>query len=164
MAKAHTAAMTCGLVGALALLLGAGASMSADKRCDRASCREQYRRPVEIPFPEDNPYSEAKSKLGRILFFDPILSGSQVRSCATCHNPTLSWTDSQPRAIGEKTLAWRSPTLLNVAWIPKLGWDGHFRDLVQHQRTGGGVLYQTFLVCMRSRKRALGMAEEFRFD
>ena len=23
----------------------------------------------------------------------------------------------------------RSPTLLNVAWIPKLGWDGHFRNL-----------------------------------
>jgi cytochrome c peroxidase len=129
MGKAHTAAMTYGLVGALALLLGAGASLSAETRCDRTSCREQYRRPVEIPFPEGNPYSEAKSKLGRILFFDPILSGSQVRSCATCHNPTLSWTDSQPRAIGEKTLPFRSPTLLNVAWIPALGWDGHFRDL-----------------------------------
>ncbi len=23
----------------------------------------------------------------------------------------------------------RTPTLLNVAWTPKLGWDGHFRDL-----------------------------------
>lgn len=121
--------MTFGMVGALALLLGGGASLSADTRCDRTSCQEQYRRPVEIPFPEGNPYSEAKSKLGRILFFDPILSGSQVRSCATCHNPTLSWTDSQPRAIGEKTLPFRSPTLLNVAWIAKLGWDGHFRDL-----------------------------------
>jgi cytochrome c peroxidase len=26
-------------------------------------------------------------------------------------------------------MAVRAPTLLNVAWVPKLGWDGHFRDL-----------------------------------
>ncbi|HEY1310801.1 MAG TPA: cytochrome c peroxidase [Pseudolabrys sp.] len=92
---------------------------------------ETYRRPAEIPFPQSDPYSEAKSKLGRILFFDPILSGSQVRSCASCHNPALSWGDGQARAIGEKQvrLPLRSPTLLNVAWVPKLGWDGHFRDL-----------------------------------
>ena len=43
--------------------------------------------------------------------------------------PGLSWEDGQPRAIGEKQLAVRTPTLLNVAWTPKLGWDGHFRDL-----------------------------------
>ena len=79
----------------------------------------------------DNPYSEAKSKLGRTLFFDPILSGSGVRSCASCHNPGLSWADGQPRAVGEmqEALPLRTPTLLNVAWTPKLGWDGHFRDL-----------------------------------
>jgi len=66
-----------------------------------------------------------------MMFFDPLLSGSNVRSCATCHNPGLSWGDGQPRAIaeGQKPLTLRSPTLLNVAWIPKLGWDGHFRDL-----------------------------------
>jgi cytochrome c peroxidase len=66
-----------------------------------------------------------------MLFFDPILSGSRSRSCASCHNPGLSWGDGQPRAIGEmqQLLPLRSPTLLNVAWTPKLGWDGHFRDL-----------------------------------
>ena len=72
-----------------------------------------------------------KEELGRALFFDPILSGGRVRSCATCHNPGLSWGDGEPRAIGENQvrLPLRSPTLLNIAWIPKLGWDGHFRDL-----------------------------------
>jgi cytochrome c peroxidase len=92
---------------------------------------QQYRRPSEIPFPASNPYSDAKFRLGRTLFFDPILSGSEVRSCGTCHNPGLSWADGQPRAIGEKQqpLLLRTPTLLNIAWVPKLGWDGHFRDL-----------------------------------
>jgi len=67
--------------------------------------------------------------LGRMLFFDPLLSGSGVRSCASCHNPSLSCGDGLPRAIGEKRSVWRAPTLLNVAWTPRLGWDGHFRDL-----------------------------------
>ena len=116
---------------ATALLFGANASISIGKKHDLALWREKYRRPAEIPFPDSNPYSDAKSRLGRMLFFDPILSGSKVRSCATCHNPALSWTDGQPRAIGEKQvpLPLRSPTLLNVAWTPKLGWDGHFRNL-----------------------------------
>jgi cytochrome c peroxidase len=98
---------------------------------DRAEWQKNYHRPTEIPFPKSNPYSDAKSRLGKILFFDPILSGSQIRSCGTCHNPALSWGDGRPRAMGEgqKPLALRSPTLLNVAWTPKLGWDGHFRDL-----------------------------------
>ena len=98
---------------------------------DRASLREQYHWPAKIPYPKDNPYSEAKFKLGRILFFDPILSGPQSRSCASCHNPGLAWADGQARAIGltQEPLALRCPTLIGVAWIPKLGWNGHFPDL-----------------------------------
>jgi cytochrome c peroxidase len=118
-----------GVFGCLALLLGAGASLSGGAPPDRATLQAKYRRPAEIPFPESNPYSEAKSKLGRILFFDPILSGSRARACASCHNPSLSWTDGLPRAIGEKPMPVRTPTLLNVAWTPRLAWDGHFRNL-----------------------------------
>jgi cytochrome c peroxidase len=129
MAKPHTGAITGSLLGALALLFSAGLSVHADTQADRSAWKEKFRRPVEIPFPESNPYSNAKSRLGRTLFYDPLLSGSKVRSCATCHNPGLSWGDGHPRAIGEKILPLRSPTLLNVAWTPKLGWDGHFRDL-----------------------------------
>jgi cytochrome c peroxidase len=90
-----------------------------------------YRRPSATPFPDDDPYSKAKAELGRMLFFDPILSGSGSRSCASCHQPGLSWSDGQARAIGEgqKPLAVRSPTLLNIAWIPILGWDGKYRNL-----------------------------------
>ncbi len=123
---------TCGGVAcALALTLWTGASFSGDAPVDRASWQEKYRRPAEIPFPESDPYSEGKSKLGRMLFFDPIMSGSRSRTCASCHNPGLSWTDGLPRAIGEKQapLPVRTPTLLNVAWGQQLAWDGHFRNL-----------------------------------
>jgi len=119
------------IVGALAVLAlaGAGLSLSADGPPDRLAWKAKFQRAAEIPFPKDNPYSEAKSKLGKLLFFDPILSGAKTHSCASCHNPGLSWGDGLPKGVGEKVMAFRAPTLLNVAWTPKLGWDGHFRDL-----------------------------------
>jgi len=121
----------CSFLGAMLLVLSAAASIAGEAPPDRAQWREAYRRPAEIPFPEENPYSEAKAELGRKLFFDPILSGSRVRSCSSCHNPGLSWGDGLPRALGEgqAVLALRAPTLIDIAWIPRLGWDGKFRDL-----------------------------------
>jgi len=120
------------LAAGLALVCAAaGVSSSTPSPSHAVSRDDKYARPSEIPYPQLDPYSLSKFALGRMLFFDPILSGSKSRSCASCHNPGLSWGDGQPRAIGEmqQPLALRSPTLLNVAWTPKLGWDGHFRDL-----------------------------------
>ena len=122
---------TIAAIAALVFAVSAVGHASAIAPADRESLREKYLWPARIPYPEDNPFSEAKFKLGRMLFFDPLLSGSGNRSCASCHNPGLSWADGQPRAVGltQEPLALRCPTLLGVAWIPKLGWAGRFRDL-----------------------------------
>ena len=119
------------LIAAATLLFGAGGSLFGAAEVGLHALKRQYWRPATIPYPKEDPYSRAKEQLGRVLFFDPILSGARVRSCATCHNPGLSWGDGEARAIGENQvrLPLRSPTLLNVAWVPKLGWDGHFHDL-----------------------------------
>ena len=103
-------------------------------RCRRAARQHgegSDLRPPIPSFPEDNPYTAAKAELGRRLFFDPILSGSGTHSCASCHNPSLSWGDGLPRAVGEgpAPLPLRAPTLLGIAWTPRLGWDGKFPDL-----------------------------------
>ncbi len=113
----------------LTALLGSGGVIFAAADTSLQTLRKQYLRSAHIPYPPDDPYSQAKFTLGRSLFFDPILSGSKIRSCSTCHNPALSWADGERHALGEKELPLRTPTLLNVAWTPKLGWDGHFRDL-----------------------------------
>jgi cytochrome c peroxidase len=93
--------------------------------------RSDYKRPTTIPYPDSNPYTEAKENLGRALFFDPRISGSQTHACASCHVPNLSWTDGLAIAQGEgaSIMKLRSPSLVNIAWLSRLGWDGKFRDI-----------------------------------
>src|SRR5947209_7864876 len=57
-----------------------------------------------------------KIELGKALFFDPILSRSSSHSCASCHDPALSWGDGQRRAIGDNNnpMKLRAPTLIDI--------------------------------------------------
>jgi len=43
----------------------------------------------------------AKSELGRLLFFDKILSGNRNISCATCHHPLTGTGDGLSLPVGE---------------------------------------------------------------
>ena len=130
---AVSAAALGGLVVALAigLHISVRAAGSAPDAAQRQIWMAKYHRPAAIPFPESDPYSRAKVDLGRMLFWDPIVSGSRTRSCASCHNPGLSWGDGLPRAIGDgaETMPTRTPTLLDIAWVPLLGWDGKAHSL-----------------------------------
>jgi cytochrome c peroxidase len=114
------------LFGGLSIIASAE-NLFADDRC----LLLDYRRPTEIPYPDYNPYSKAKADLGRMLFHDTIMSGGRTMSCATCHVANLAWGDGRPRAIGEAkaAMSFRTPTLLNVAWVSPLGWTGKFRNL-----------------------------------
>jgi cytochrome c peroxidase len=96
-----------------------------------ATWRDDYRRPLVIPYPESSQFTAEKAKLGEVLFFDPMLSGDRTRACVSCHLPDLAWGDGLPKAVGDRrlTMDFRSPTLLNVAWIPRLGWNGKFADI-----------------------------------
>jgi len=96
-----------------------------------ATFKAKYKRPTDIPFPKSNAYTPAREVLGRSLFFDPRLSGSNFLSCATCHNPSLGWSDGLPKALGHemKQLGRKTPTILNLAWAPALFWDGRAESL-----------------------------------
>lgn len=119
----------------LTLAVAAGAVQAADPAPvpvpDRAALKTRYQRPDTIPFPADNPFSLDRARLGETLFFDPRLSGSNWISCATCHNPALSWGDGLPkgRGHGMGELGRRSPTVMNLAWAGRLFWDGRARSL-----------------------------------
>jgi cytochrome c peroxidase len=56
--------------------------------------------PLEVPAPPDNPTTPDKVALGRLLFWDPILSGSRDIACATCHHPDFGYADGRALPIG----------------------------------------------------------------
>ncbi len=90
-----------------------------------------FLRPAEIPQPDNNRLTTARIELGKMLFFDPRLSGSNWISCGTCHNPAMGWSDGLPTAIGHdmKVLGRATPTILNTAYLPLQFWDGRARTL-----------------------------------
>ena len=56
--------------------------------------------PDTCKYPADNPYSVEKKELGRLLFYDPILSGGKDVACATCHHPEYGYAESLEISIG----------------------------------------------------------------
>ncbi len=93
--------------------------------------KSEYKRPKDIPYPEDNKYSEAKAYLGKILFFETRISRSKVMSCVTCHNPGFNWTDGNGKGVGDfhKPLPRKDPTILNLAWDELFFWDGRSESM-----------------------------------
>src|SRR5690606_11916265 len=65
-------------------------------------------------------------KLGKLLFFEPLLSGSNQISCSSCHDPQQSWADKRSVALGHDHQQGTRNTLslLNVAARKSLFWDG----------------------------------------
>ena len=47
------------------------------------------------------PLDDAKRELGRLLFFDKLLSGNRNISCATCHHPLTNSGDDLSLPVGE---------------------------------------------------------------
>lgn len=75
--------------------------------------------------------------LGRLLFFDPLLSKDGSISCASCHQPDKGFSDDLDRSIGitGEKVARSAPTLWNVAFVDKFFWDARATTL-EEQATG----------------------------
>jgi cytochrome c peroxidase len=82
---------------------------------------------------ETNPLTEEGIALGKKLFFDKRLSGSNKVSCATCHQQNLAFSDGSAlttQGISGKALERNSPALINLAWANNgLFWDGGSTNL-----------------------------------
>jgi len=108
--------------------------------------------------PGYNPTTPAKVALGRLLFWDPLLSGPQDVACATCHHPQNAYAEDRDLSLGVTGIGLgrfrrqapgssipivkrNSPTVLNVAFngIDESGrydpatapafWDNRIRSL-----------------------------------
>lgn len=89
------------------------------------------------PIPPDNPNTPAKVELGKLLFFDPRITGDASLSCGNCHNPKLGWGDGQDIGRGYPgTSHWRNiNTIINTAYYNKLFWEGSSRSLESQAET-----------------------------
>lgn len=90
----------------------------------------------EMVFPSDNPYTEAKRELGKLLFYDPRLSASGQIACATCHDPQLGWGDGKKVSHGHNRQAGvrNSKSIINIGYAKKMFWDGRATTLEEQIR------------------------------
>jgi cytochrome c peroxidase len=99
--------------------------------------REPYRAPVPLgldlfaPIPSDNPLSRERVALGKQLFADPLLSADGRISCASCHQPRRSFSDTIRFSVGAHGRLGRrnAPSLLNAAYRDSFFWDGRVTSL-----------------------------------
>jgi cytochrome c peroxidase len=92
--------------------------------------------PSHFPEPvygfENNPLTQEKINLGRMLFYDPILSKDQTISCADCHSPynAFAHTDHNlSHGINDSIGVRNAPALFNLAWQSTFMWDGAIHNL-----------------------------------
>jgi len=89
--------------------------------------------PQSVTAPADNPQTADKVSLGRLLFWDPILSGDRNVACASCHHPRAGYAEDRDISIGVNGVGFgrnrrfqspnsipfvkrNSPTMLNVGF------------------------------------------------
>jgi cytochrome c peroxidase len=70
-------------------------------------------------------------ELGRLLFFDPLLSEAEDRACSSCHDPEKFYQDDRPKGLGLSGTDLRraTPTIVNAALQHGSFWDFRVDDL-----------------------------------
>lgn len=71
------------------------------------SCKEKEAIPSTIIVSENNPIENSlitSESLGKLLFYDPILSGNKDVACATCHHPDFAYSDGRDLSIGVQAI------------------------------------------------------------
>lgn len=92
--------------------------------------------PTRAPEPADNPSTEAKVELGKMLFFDPRLSSTGSVSCNSCHNVMASGEDNRAGSVGVhgQVGGRTAPTVWNAAFNSVQFWDGRAPSLEEQAK------------------------------
>ena len=122
-----------------------GFELTDDNRCELQTLYDNYDSlrdagvggPRTALPPVRDGFSPQQIDLGRYLFFDPLLSGDDTLSCASCHHPDLGFADGRGRSVGAGGVEVRraAPSLWNVAFQKQLFWDARAASL-EEQMTG----------------------------
>lgn len=120
------------LSGASALAIATGA-LAADRPSMLAPLGDP-------PIPTDNPQTPEKIELGKMLFFEPRLSGNGAMPCSACHLPETGWDFPDKISLGYPgTVHWRnSQTIINSAYYGNLFWAGSSKSLEGQAKSAAG--------------------------
>lgn len=79
----------------------------------------------------NNKEPTTKAELGKLLFFDPILSKDRTISCASCHKPAHAFADTAAVSTGvsNRKGARNTPTAMNLSLQKVFFWDGRAKTL-----------------------------------
>lgn len=109
-----------------------------------------------------NPLSIHKIELGRVLFYDPILSRDNTISCTTCHSQYNAFTHVDhdlSHGINDRIGTRNSPALMNLAWHKSFMWDGSINHLdvqslapISHPDEMGETIENVVLKLQNSKK------------
>ena len=123
----------------LALLFTVVFASCAKKKEAEVSARPlgppfQIKVPLGLPplrIPPDNPPTADTIALGRKLYYDTTLSSNNTLSCASCHSPTMMFSDGQrfSRGASGKMGVRNALSILNAAYYDVDFWDGRAVNL-----------------------------------
>jgi cytochrome c peroxidase len=88
--------------------------------------------PLNMPIPADNPLTEQGVQLGRLLFYDPILSIDSTISCSSCHHQEFAFSDGgnkYSKGVNGTLGIRHAMPLFNLGYDPSFFWDGRERSL-----------------------------------
>lgn len=111
------------------------------ERVFRTTARTLFDKNALNPMPYAMIFAESldpkQVELGRLLFYEPLLSENNERSCASCHQPEKAFTDGLSRALAvtrDKTKLRNTPTVINSAFQASSSYDQktiHLEDRVR---------------------------------
>ena len=120
--------------------------------------------PLHFTTTKDTIAYDLKVATGKLLFFDPILSSNNKRTCASCHKPQKAFTDGRITSQGfdfSAKLPRNAPSLVNTVFNREFGHDGRFPDLEAQIRS---VIYnhQEFRSTLPEITQKLATSGEYR--
>jgi len=81
--------------------------------------------------PPDNPITDAKAKLGDMIFDEKRVSADNSVACNTCHSPRNGFTThtETSRGVGDRLGKRNAPSILNAMFYKSMFWDGRAATL-----------------------------------
>ena len=121
-------------------------AVSADEEAI-ASAKAMFQPLGAVSVPADNPMTAEKIELGKRLYFDARLSGNNVQSCSSCHQPQAGYGDNLTTFIGFEGFRGHrnSPTIINSAYYAEHFLDGRASSLEEQAQgpiTAAGEMNQ----------------------